>query len=560
MRAGLILFLYQLISTLAWAQARPNIIGGHAVNPPSYFVSLVELDRGGELTPTCGGTLISNSLVLTAAHCVDGYKVEAVAFGVKSLEEFDRALMVKPKYIFIHAKYDSQTLKQDIALIVLEDYDKSQHPYPIKPIGIASEIPANVDLEVTGFGNASSYGWLFLSQLMAVTVPRISTAICRTMGELYADVDDTQICAGLAQGSQDSCSGDSGGPLVMQINGVTELVGVVSYGEGCALEGRPGVYTNASVYKNWLNEIQATMAKSESQVGAKEASLLMDAGCLEQDFEIHDSEESASGTARLKLKYFVHGGDYRLASEPRPSTWNRLSSCRRRINSQLVMERVLYSSGEARPENLMMEIIVGDRVFRSHLEILNYQDEITCGTPAALLQWRWGSVTTENGFFYSEPVTRLPSGVHAVRECKVHDLAVTLFEAESGELFLRRSGSFPGASGPLVLKLLKAEEPSLLVTFRPQQSTASGVSGEFEISNTSYEDVFTWQMRCNFRFALENQSVTSMQSQVFFAGQGPRGHLQAGATLRMSFRADSFANPASLRCWVNEVPVVLQFQ
>lgn len=90
---------------------------------------------------------------------------------------------------------------------------------------------------------------------MSVDVPIISKNICSTETNFtYGIIRDGMMCAGYMEGGRDACNGDSGGPLVC--NNV--LAGIISWGEGCALPRRPGVYTDVAYYVPWIEaQIQA---------------------------------------------------------------------------------------------------------------------------------------------------------------------------------------------------------------------------------------------------------------------------------------------------------------
>ena len=90
--------------------------------------------------------------------------------------------------------------------------------------------------------------------LNEVQLPLVSPSVCRAAYLNDFEDSDSPLCAGYPEGSKDSCQGDSGGPLFIELNGTPYLVGVVSWGYGCAREGLYGIYTNASVYHDWVEE------------------------------------------------------------------------------------------------------------------------------------------------------------------------------------------------------------------------------------------------------------------------------------------------------------------
>lgn len=89
-------------------------------------------------------------------------------------------------------------------------------------------------------------------KLRAVTVPIVSQSYCRKQ---YGRVlTPRMICAGYRQGGKDSCQGDSGGPLTCVINNVRQLIGVVSFGAGCATPNYPGVYARVTAFRSWISQ------------------------------------------------------------------------------------------------------------------------------------------------------------------------------------------------------------------------------------------------------------------------------------------------------------------
>ena len=102
----------------------------------------------------------------------------------------------------------------------------------------------------TGWGTLSS-GGPSPNTLMQASIPLVSKGRC---DNAYPDaIDDSMLCAGLDEGGIDSCQGDSGGPLVCEFYGTWYLEGVTSWGQGCALPKKYGVYAKVRQFVSWLS-------------------------------------------------------------------------------------------------------------------------------------------------------------------------------------------------------------------------------------------------------------------------------------------------------------------
>lgn len=551
-----------------------KIVGGRIAAPQPFMAGLT--DTASPTESFCGGSFIAERVVLTAAHCVvDAANKMKVGGGITINSDHGRITLGDVEAVRRHPDYDPQTMDNDIAILFLKQAPAAgQNPIQtIEPIAMNRDdrLPQiGRKATVIGWGNTTSYGALFDDELREVDVEVMGVSKCQ---QAYDNVTMRQICAGdMAHGGVDSCQGDSGGPLIAtDAQGVKKLVGIVSWGDGCALAGKPGVYTRVSSYADWVDgEIAKLTIPAATD---PEGSLLrtwFESYCY---VPFRGDSRHAQGNADMAIRdIFGMSEDFRpMRSADQRSGGTVEKQCEFNAPGNRQFTAKLVNFAEAPTYRLELVEVATDKQWVAEnttkrnvtLDCL-HDDDVR-----SILNYDGSSGDLEYHdflYFLTAEVSNIQAG-SPLFTCAGPGLKYGYYEKQEGgqtSHYLRVESDLFSASGNEARVYYRLQKYTSKSNVAVEFKTNDGRTGKIHVKNTSTKDLHTWELQCNKEFFLVtsdgNDRVPTGRGGIwrhrFATPDSQYGTIRMGQTVTLDFRAPTAitgGGGSPLKCSINRV-------
>ncbi|XP_059057775.1 serine protease 30-like [Achroia grisella] len=251
-----------------------KIVGGtetpYGAFPWQVEIQMLDHDKL-EFEHHCGGAVIGERLVLSAAHCFDKQPLQLdhirLVVGehrLKFQDKHENRFLAEKVVLHPEFRKDGPHSNDIAVVLVSRSGSGMQFNSHVRPICLpdSGDETTGQWCAVSGWGYQTESTESFAPVLRAASVPVLDLATCRAnqvLGGRQQAILDSMLCAGILAGGVDACRGDSGGPLACMSSNKWQLHGVVSWGSGCARRSRPGVYTRVASYVDWIRYTAASL-------------------------------------------------------------------------------------------------------------------------------------------------------------------------------------------------------------------------------------------------------------------------------------------------------------